>query len=144
MTAQRYYEQYLLYGDAWSCCSVSNLKCACDGSGDSCSRGCHPCANAIALLYLVVYLFCDQILWFCFLQLPVEYPLRPSLVRLAERGNPAAQEELGTISNEVRTALQDWPAEELVDCLARVGKLVQGPLASVAQYFRGSVIWIGQ
>lgn len=37
----------------------------------------------------------------CWLQVPAEYPLRPSLISLTEDGNSTVQEELRTISNEV-------------------------------------------
>ena len=38
--------------------------------------------------------------FFFILQVPVEYPLRPSLIHLVDTGNPSAQEDLCAISNE--------------------------------------------
>lgn len=78
----------------------------------------------------------------CVLQLPVEYPVRPSLVRLAESGNPTAQEELGTISKEVcprwKVGLEKgcWIARLDLESWKRDGlflSLVQRDLGSVTR-----------
>lgn len=54
-----------------------------------------------AALVLTLSCVLALLLLLLLLQVPAEYPLRPSLVSLAENGNVAVQEELRTISNEV-------------------------------------------
>lgn len=62
-----------------------------------------------------------------FLQVPAEYPLRPSLINLVDTGNPAGQEDLRTLSNEVSK-----PGMLVLYLVLQLGVAVFRPKSSIA------------